>query len=86
MLLLVGVGCGLVRRNEVVPGGRLDVNQASLRQLERLPGVTPSMAQRIYQGRPYGSLDELVERGLLSERELDRVRSSVTVGTTAAGS
>jgi hypothetical protein len=38
------------------------------------------MARRIYEGRPYGSLDELVERGLLSQRELDRVKSKLRVG------
>jgi competence protein ComEA len=60
-------------------GGPVDVNAASESELQRLPGVTPSMARRIYEGRPYKSLDELVERGLLSPRELDRVRRKITV-------
>jgi hypothetical protein len=33
----------------------------------------------MYEGRPYNSLDALVERGLLSQRELDRVRRKITV-------
>ena len=37
------------------------------------------MARRIFEGRPYKTLDELVERGLLSERELDRVRRKIAV-------
>jgi hypothetical protein len=37
------------------------------------------MARRIFEGRPYATVDELVERGLLSERELDRVRKKIKV-------
>jgi hypothetical protein len=77
--LLLVAACGLVRRGNPSPArGPLDVNSASLEDLERLPGVTPSMARRIYEGRPYGSVNELVERGLLSERELERVRKKIT--------
>jgi radical SAM superfamily enzyme with C-terminal helix-hairpin-helix motif len=83
--LLLVAACGLVRRGPTPPAGPLDVNTASLADLEHLPGVTPSMAQRIYEGRPYGSLDELVERGLLSERELERVRSKLRVGGPSKG-
>ena len=84
-VLLLVAACGLVRRAPPGPTGPLDVNTASLVDLEHLPGVTPSMAQRIFEGRPYGSLDELVERGLLSERELDRVRSKLRVGGAPKG-
>jgi competence protein ComEA len=84
--LLLVAACGLVRRSSSAPlAGPLDVNTASLADLERLPGVTPSMARRIFEGRPYGTLDELVERGLLSERELDRVKSKLRVGGAPRG-
>jgi DNA uptake protein ComE-like DNA-binding protein len=84
-VLLLVAACGLVRRAPARPTGPLDVNTASLGDLEQLPGITPSMAQRIFEGRPYGSLDELVERGLLSERELDRVRNKLRVGGASKG-
>jgi len=57
----------------------IDLNTASLRRVEELPGVTPSMARRIVEGRPYGDPRELVERGILTERELDRILDRVTV-------
>jgi DNA uptake protein ComE-like DNA-binding protein len=81
--VLVVSACGLVRRDNRAPAGPLDVNTASLSDIERLPGVTPSMARRIYEGRPYRNPDELVERGLLSERELERVRKKITTGGAA---
>lgn len=78
-LLASAPGCRRQPAVEPWIGGPIDVNTASESELQRLPGVTPSMARRIYEGRPYKSLDELVERGLLSERELDRVRRKITV-------
>jgi competence protein ComEA len=57
----------------------LDLNTASVQRLETLPGVTPSMARGIIAGRPYGNPDELVERGVLTERELDRIRRRIAV-------
>jgi DNA uptake protein ComE-like DNA-binding protein len=81
--MLLVAACGLMRRADRPATGPLDINTASLADIEQLPGVTPSMARRIFEGRPYGSLDELVDRGLLSERELDRVRSKIKIGKAA---
>jgi competence protein ComEA len=80
--LTLSTGCGLFGRGgnrSATFTGPLDVNTASLADIEQLPGVTPSMARRIFEGRPYKTVDELVERGLLSERELDRVRKKIKV-------
>jgi DNA uptake protein ComE-like DNA-binding protein len=57
----------------------IDLNAASRRQIEKLPGVTPSMAGRIVDGRPYRDPYDLVERGLLTEREFKRLADRVTV-------
>jgi photosystem II PsbU protein len=57
----------------------LDLNTASVRRLEELPGITPSMARRIADGRPYESPHDLVDRGLLTEHEFDRVENRLTV-------
>jgi competence protein ComEA len=83
--MLAIAACGLFRRGDRPATGPLDVNTASLSDIEQLPGVTPSMARRIFEGRPYGSLDELVQRGLLSQRELDRVKGKIRVGGPSRG-
>jgi DNA uptake protein ComE-like DNA-binding protein len=79
-LVFACAACGVLRGSS---GGRepqpLDLNTASVQRVETLPGVTPSMARRIVAGRPYGAPDDLVERGVLSERELDRIRTRVIV-------
>jgi DNA uptake protein ComE-like DNA-binding protein len=78
--VLVLPACGLFRRDRAgdVPIA-IDLNTASRRQIETLPGITPSMARRIVDERPYAAPDDLVERGILTERELGRIRDRVTV-------
>jgi hypothetical protein len=85
-LVLVLAGCGLFRRGPDADDGderprpvAIDLNTASLRKVEGLPGITPSMAKRIVEGRPYGAADELVGKNILTEREFERIRDHVTV-------
>ncbi len=72
-------GCALFHRAPPAAPPPIDLNGDSLRKIERLPGITPSMARRIVEGRPYRDPDELVERGLLTPRELERVRDRITI-------
>ena len=81
---LVAPGCSLFhRRHAPATPAPVDLNRASLRTLEKLPGITPSMARRIVDGRPYEEPHELVTRGILTERELDRILDRVVVDTRA---
>ena len=85
-ICLVGPGCRFLHRSESekptsVAIESVDLNTASQRRIERLPGITPSIAKRIVEGRPYAGPRELVERNILTERELDRILDHVTVQT-----
>ena len=73
--------CGLIHRHhdEPAPPKAIDLNRASLRKVEQLPGITPSMARRIVDGRPYSTPEDLVDRGILTRRELDRILDRVVV-------
>ena len=78
---LVVPACGLFHRHREPPAPRpVDLNTASRRAIEKLPGITPSMARRIVEGRPYEDPHELVDRRILTEGELRRVADQVTVG------
>jgi len=78
---LVVPACGLVHRHRDPPApGAVDLNTASRRAIEKLPGITPSMARRIVEGRPFEDPHELVERRILTEREFRRVADRVTAG------
>ncbi len=57
----------------------IDLNHASLSQLEGLPGITPTMAKRIVDGRPYEETVDLVHKGILTRHEYHRIDDLVTV-------
>lgn len=57
----------------------LDLNSASERQLNDLPGISQRDARKVIQQRPYRSKRDLVTKGVLSEGAYDTIRDDVTV-------
>jgi DNA uptake protein ComE-like DNA-binding protein len=68
-----GVAQGLTRK------GPLNINEASASQIQKLPGMTPELADRIVEHRPYASMRDLVRRRILSKEEFDRVKDQILV-------
>ncbi len=64
---------------EARPKTKVDINQAGLEELIRLPGITPVLAERIAQHRPYRKLDDLVTRRVLGKKQFARIREFVIV-------
>jgi beta-lactamase superfamily II metal-dependent hydrolase len=60
-------------------GRRINVNTATLAGLEALPRVGPAIAQRIVEGRPYRTVQELKRIKGIGPRRLDEIRPLVTV-------
>jgi competence protein ComEA len=58
---------------------KVDLNQAGVEELRRLPGITPEIAERIVRNRPYRKLDDLVTRKVLGKKQFARVRELVVV-------
>jgi len=61
----------------------VDINTASLAELEAVKGVGPATAQKIIANRPYKSLDELGKAGF-SAKKIESFKSSLTVGAPAS--
>lgn len=61
------------------PGELVNINTAGLSQLERLPGIGPSLAQGIVDNRPYATVDELERVSGIGPATLAELRSLVTV-------
>lgn len=66
-------------------GDRIDVNSASMRDLESLPGVGPAIAKKIIENRPYSSMPDLARAGV-SDALLTKIRPSITVGRAETAS
>lgn len=56
------------------PLENLDINSASLVELETLPGIGPVTAKRIIACRPYKSVEELIDLPMITESKLRKMR------------
>jgi len=64
---------------EVAGNLRTDVNKAALRELMSLPGIGPVLAQRIVDGRPLGSIEEMADVCGIGQATLDLIRPYIEV-------
>ena len=58
---------------------KVEVNHASRDELLRVPGMTPRVADRLIQHRPYRKLDDLVSRKVLGKKEFAIIRDHIAV-------
>jgi len=58
--------------------GLINVNTASVESLDTLPKIGPVTAQKIINGRPYGSIEELVSKKVLTQKTFDGLRDMIS--------
>jgi competence protein ComEA len=69
-----------------LPSGKVNINSASVEQLEALPGVGPKLAARIVEHRQkaaFKSVQELMNVKGIGEKNFERLQSYVTAGEAA---
>lgn len=69
-------------RSSVIPSDSNDViniNTATLSQLDSLPGIGPVYGQKIIDHRPYSKTEELVTSGVITQTIYEKLKNSVTV-------
>jgi len=59
------------------PEARVDINRANAAELLKVPGMTPGWAGRIVRFRPYGSKQDLLDRGVVTSEVYDRIKDYV---------
>ena len=57
----------------------INVNTASVESLDTLPKIGPVTAQKIINGRPYGSIEELVSKKVLTQKTFDGLRDMISI-------
>ena len=59
-------------------GGHININTSSQKELESLVGIGPVYAQNIIEHRPYSTLEELVTKGVVSQKVFDKIKNEIT--------
>jgi len=88
LLLLPAVGSApawaAAAHAKAAPAAPVDINSASEKDLQALPGIGAATAKKIIAGRPYSGVDDLQRAGL-TPKAIDKLRSMVAVGSAAGG-
>ncbi|MEK7188262.1 MAG: helix-hairpin-helix domain-containing protein [Patescibacteria group bacterium] len=57
----------------------VNINTATLSQLDKLPGIGPTYGQNIIDHRPYSTGEELLSKGVLKKSVYEKIRDKITV-------
>ncbi|MBI1919158.1 ComEA family DNA-binding protein [Candidatus Microgenomates bacterium] len=59
--------------------GLINVNTASLSELDKLPGVGPVTGQKIIDNRPYGDVNELLSKKIVGQKVFEQIKEKITI-------
>lgn len=71
-------------RSSSPSGNLLDLNTATVEQLNSLPGMGAIYSRRVIAGRPYHAKNQLVRRGILPAEEYARIRGLIVAHRATA--
>lgn len=83
VLLLLSLGSVTGAQKKKLPAKPVDLNTATVEQLEQLPGIGPTTAQAIVRFReksgPFQRVEDLLAIRRISKARLEKLRPYVTV-------
>lgn len=57
----------------------ININSASLKELDSLPGIGQVYGQNIIEHRPYSNVQELLSKGILKKSVYEKIKDLITV-------
>lgn len=58
---------------------KININTASLSELDSLSGIGPVTSSKIISGRPYQSIEELLDKKILSKTVFEKIKDQISV-------
>jgi competence protein ComEA len=58
---------------------KININSATLSQLDTIPGIGPVYAQNIIEQRPYSTIEELVQKGAIKQGLFEKIKDYISV-------
>lgn len=62
-----------------VESTQININTASVIELDQLPGIGKIMAEAIFNGRPYTTTDDLVTNSIIKKAVYEKIKNQVSV-------
>lgn len=57
----------------------ININTSSLSELDTLPGIGPTYAQKMIEHRPYSKTEELVSSGAITQTLYEKIKNNITI-------
>lgn len=57
----------------------VNINTATLNELDSLPGIGPKYGQKIIDHRPYSKPEDLLEQGIITQTLYEKIKDAITV-------
>lgn len=83
--LLLMAGLATLAQGAGAKAALIDINSATLEELETLPGIRDARALAIVKNRPYANKEQLVTRKVISAAAYKRIRGLIVARQRSAG-
>lgn len=60
-------------------GGLVNINSATWQELDALPGIGSVTAEKIINSRPYGSINELLNKKVVTQKVFEQIKEKITI-------